>query len=289
MLAEFPRPLAKRTHPWNDGWYVQIAGIRDTDAAFYAFIDNSYPGGKRALWYGVTDTSRDGIKEIEAAGLNVWRVTQRASGVTAPRTFRFSEPWYQRYDDDEFYYGWLDRDHPPVASPGVPEALADRILDRFSLLLVNIYKRRSDLTSPITSAGDRTSPGKAREEQRHLRADLFKDRTAICVLCGRTLPIDLLVAAHVKPRSLCNDQERLDTRRNVIPLCALGCDALFERGYVVVKGRRIAIGQRTTSTPALRALVRRLDGRTLLNWHASRDRYFAHHMRHHGDRAKQRS
>lgn len=49
--------------------------------------------------------------------------------------------------------------------------------------------------------------------------------------------MELLVAAHIKPRAKCSNQERRDWA-NIVPMCLLGCDALFERGRVaVVKGR----------------------------------------------------
>ena len=47
------------------------------------------------------------------------------------------------------------------------------------------------------------------------------------------LPAELLVAAHIKPRNLCTEIERLDAHVATL-MCVLGCDALFERGYLRV-------------------------------------------------------
>ena len=72
-----------------------------------------------------------------------------------------------------------------------------------------------------------------RRDQRFLRRYLFRDDTVgICAICGEKFPVTLLVAAHIKPRAKCSDSDRRDNANNVVPMCVLGCDALFERGFV---------------------------------------------------------
>lgn len=74
-----------------------------------------------------------------------------------------------------------------------------------------------------------------RKEQGHLRKHLLGGRTvAPCSLCGSELPSGLLIAGHIKPRSICSEQERRDFRSAAMLVCNLGCDALFEWGYVIV-------------------------------------------------------
>jgi hypothetical protein len=74
-----------------------------------------------------------------------------------------------------------------------------------------------------------------RGEQAVLRkAVLGTAPTAECALCGKTYPTSLLRAAHIKPRSVCSDDERRDLASIAMPACLLGCDALFEDGYVSV-------------------------------------------------------
>lgn len=73
-----------------------------------------------------------------------------------------------------------------------------------------------------------------RREQRRLRARKFGSMTeAACDICGRTLPVRLLVVAHVKRRADATRNERLDPH-NVMAACLLGCDALFEYGYIYI-------------------------------------------------------
>ena len=74
-----------------------------------------------------------------------------------------------------------------------------------------------------------------RREQSFLRQYLFgENEVGTCVICGNELPVFLLVAAHIKPRAKCNDAERRDYANNVVPMCLLGCDALFKRGFIVI-------------------------------------------------------
>lgn len=54
-----------------------------------------------------------------------------------------------------------------------------------------------------------------------------------CQICNKCYPEDLLIAAHVKKRSLCNDNEKLDIKNIAMLQCA-SCDKLFENGYIYI-------------------------------------------------------
>ncbi|MGC1213774.1 MAG: hypothetical protein WA890_21220 [Micromonospora sp.] len=73
-----------------------------------------------------------------------------------------------------------------------------------------------------------------RREQRRLRRLKFGSLTEVtCDLCGRTLPVRLVSAAHIKRRADATRRERLNPN-NIMAACLLGCDALFEHGHVRV-------------------------------------------------------
>ena len=85
------------------------------------------------------------------------------------------------------------------------------------------------------SETDRVVQALARTEQAYWREMLFGGSLdGQCAICGRHLPVELLVAAHIKQRSKCSHNERLDPE-NVMPVCLLGCDVLFEKGYIRVE------------------------------------------------------
>ena len=43
-----------------------------------------------------------------------------------------------------------------------------------------------------------------------------------------------LIAAHIKKRSICSDDERRDLRHVAMLACTFGCDALYETGWITV-------------------------------------------------------
>ena len=119
-----------------------------------------------------------------------------------------------------------------------------------------------------------------RREQAYLRKYLFgSDEAGTCVICGERFPIELLIAAHIKRRAKCTDAERRDLA-NIVPMCLLGCDALFERGLVVVKKGKIEVRLEAGLNDRLKTLVDTLDGRLTTAWKSGRLRYFRWHARH---------
>jgi hypothetical protein len=121
-----------------------------------------------------------------------------------------------------------------------------------------------------------------RREQGMLRRFFFKGRDeGECGLCGKVFPVGLLVAAHIKKRSRCSDEEKRDVPANVIPACRFGCDELFERGYIVVgEGGVLERSAVKTLHGAVDAYIGSIEGRQIANWrrHA---RYFAWHVGYH--------
>ena len=73
-----------------------------------------------------------------------------------------------------------------------------------------------------------------RNEQALLRVHLFgNQREKQCALCHKILPVNLMITAHIKPRRYCSYEERVDLNI-VMPACKIGCDDLFEKGYLIV-------------------------------------------------------
>ncbi|GAA1270409.1 hypothetical protein GCM10009634_11840 [Saccharothrix xinjiangensis] len=92
--------------------------------------------------------------------------------------------------------------------------------------------------APAPSDLDGMTVATYRKEQGELRDLLLGGATgAPCALCGRVLPAELLVAAHIKPRARCGPEERLDLGSVAMLACALGCDRLFELGHLAVDER----------------------------------------------------
>jgi hypothetical protein len=100
-----------------------------------------------------------------------------------------------------------------------------------------------------------------RKEQSLLRSLLFQDLTeGQCAICHKTLPTDLLVAAHIKPRSQCSTSERKNPNV-VMPVCKLGCDDFFEKGYLIVDSEGfIYANVRKVCPDDLNKFLRKIEG-----------------------------
>jgi hypothetical protein len=119
----------------------------------------------------------------------------------------------------------------------------------------------------------------SRTEQRALREFLIDETTeAQCDLCGMTYPVGFLVAAHIKKRSECSDEEKRDIPANAMLACRFGCDELFERGYIGVSDDgAILITTRKTLTDDLLLRLEELQGLSCVAFAKSNEKYFSWH------------
>ncbi|WP_031463669.1 hypothetical protein [Paenibacillus polymyxa] len=166
------------------------------------------------------------------------------------------------------------------------EELSERILSSFDL--------RSEIYLPDISEEeyeqellqfedhdnlDTNRLGKGRKEQSFLRKQLFKNKkVGVCGICGNQYPVDLLVAAHIKKRSKCSRDEKLDFRNIVMPMCKLGCDDLFEKGYITVCNGKIQRNSKKEYTPHLFEKVVQIETSECLYWNENTRKYFEWHQ-----------
>lgn len=168
---------------------------------------------------------------------------------------------------------------------------AEKLLDQLEIEEVGLL---TDATSPKLSEEDIRKKlealtktdvpiaGKARKEARIFRQHLFAQKTSdVCELCGRTLPVSSLVAAHIKKRANCTSQERLDPNV-VMRACRFGCDELFERGYVLVDDKGVIVeGQALLqSNDDTRTIAAPLIGRICKAFREDNHDYFEYHREH---------
>ncbi len=73
----------------------------------------------------------------------------------------------------------------------------------------------------------------SRNEQKSLRKYLINNKPHSCVMCDKSLPLCLLEAAHIKPRSIITQNEK----KNIInvELMCLYCHTLYDRGLIGIK------------------------------------------------------
>ncbi|MGN9786003.1 HNH endonuclease [Nonomuraea sp. ZG12] len=121
-----------------------------------------------------------------------------------------------------------------------------------------------------------------RGEQEQLRNHLLPPEVQAgqCALCGVEFPRRLLVAAHIKPRSECSDDERRQLSNIGMAACLLGCDALYELGYIgVAHGGTLLVSSEALLLPDPTAEFLRIGllGRRTPWWSEAREKYYAWH------------
>ncbi|WP_426935040.1 hypothetical protein [Pseudomonas fulva] len=124
---------------------------------------------------------------------------------------------------------------------------------------------------------DVESSCKRRAEQTLLRTWLLGGAVlGKCVICSAELPENLLVAAHIKKRSCCSREEKLDFDAVAGLMCKLGCDDLFEKGYIYIQDGIVVQNYKASTTAHLDATLSRLVGNKAINWIKSQKYYIWH-------------
>ena len=146
---------------------------------------------------------------------------------------------------------------------GEVKADASAIVEDFQILVAG------ETDTQIVSTG--------RREQGLLRRKLFRRKaTSQCALCGNFYPVRLLHTAHIKKRNSCSRDEKLDFNV-VMAACVLGCDALFENGYIVVSENGLIEPGKPATTDDLKSAVDYLVGNRPLVFGERTAKYFQWH------------
>ena len=139
------------------------------------------------------------------------------------------------------------------------------------------------IDKPLDTMAKRAS----RVEQAYLRGLLFdKKLYEKCACCGNLYAVSHLFAAHIKKRSHCNTEEKLDSQI-VMPMCKFGCDTLYEDGYlsVDINGYFIRLDKvsKKIITPHVEGILEKLNGRKCSYWNDNTVKYFAWHYNYHSN------
>ena len=162
---------------------------------------------------------------------------------------------------------------------------ATNVLSHFgffsSTFLPEVSKEELASILPSMEETEREATVKTRKEQAYLRRALFGDKVVeSCACCGEQFPVSMLVTAHIKKRSYCSHEERLDTSV-VLAMCKFGCDELYENGYIVVSNGGVIQANEKPSTDAVNARVNALEGRKMVGFSDANKPYFEWHRQHH--------
>lgn len=166
---------------------------------------------------------------------------------------------------------------------------SERILERLDLLpgvgavassYIDIAAAKVALSN-LDDELDVPSSTRRRKEQDLLRTIVLGGKSEeSCSVCNRSLPVDLLVIGHIRKRHSCTPAIKKDLA-NVMPVCLLGCDRLFENGYIYIDDKGlIRAAKQVESIVELRCVVDGLVGNVCAAWGTESEPYFAWHRRH---------
>lgn len=141
------------------------------------------------------------------------------------------------------------------------------------------YRRIVQSFNP-TEPMDASRRALMRKEEGFLRNHLFRGKAqAICGICGREIPTQFLIAAHIKAWEECGTEDRLDFEKIVMPMCKLGCEELYRRNYLTVIDERVHVTTAKVESRDLKAYLTKVKGRVCTWWRGS-EKYFEWHTEH---------
>lgn len=215
----------------------------------------------------------------------------------------------KRSDNEYFYTTWsgLDKTRFPARVKALAVALKEceirgifKICYKDGLFSLKILKDEARLLEnhPVNlqqdllndlrgESSDVVREVKTRLEQAKLRKILLDGKNVQnCQLCGNPFATEFLVAAHIKPRRLCSEKERLDSNIAIL-LCKFGCDELFEKGYLVVGSTGQIIQNKETSNNIPNSLIKSLSANLCVGWDKQTNgKYFEEHRKFHFTRTE---
>ena len=160
---------------------------------------------------------------------------------------------------------------------------SDNVINSFELASDTFYPEVDvdELCSELKNEEslDSTSQVTSRKEQAYLRKSLFKNHPfGKCCICGEEFPVTFLVAAHIKKRSSCTLDEKKDFGNIVAPMCKMGCDELYEKGYVGVQNGKVIVLKKFPSSIKLGKYLDGISQNSCSFWHKNTEKYFSWHV-----------
>ncbi len=158
-------------------------------------------------------------------------------------------------------------------------AKAAKVVDDHGSSASRYQTFKNRLKELLTSSTDSTNEAIVRREQSILREWLFNHQDTVhCAVCGGSFSVSALVTAHKKKRSLCTDAERVDPNV-VFPLCAFGCDFLYEVDMIRIVDGKVQTANLPTVNTTDRVRAAALSGREIeARWLEGATAYFSRNL-----------
>lgn len=297
---------------------VEINRIKPfVDKEILERLDNLFPKGSAPVW-GVTpgksDINKNKWEKVESGDIALFSKNNEifASATVAFKTHNpelsinlwgknnEGETWEYIYFLDELTFQQIpyEKFNKTVGYKDNYIIQGFNVLDADkSLKAINLLGLASEVYYPVISKEEyvkavtepnlddpleRNSLVKARTEQGYLRSYLFNGKKVDkCGICERAFPVNFLVAAHIKKRAECTDEEKRDYKNIVIPMCKFGCDELYEKGFFGISEGKVAVNKNKFKTKSIEIFLGAIENRRCSHWNDLTKKYFEWHYNLH--------
>ncbi len=168
------------------------------------------------------------------------------------------------------------------------EVISEIILEEFDLKTSKKYtkktkpisekektKRTVEALSKIENTDSKGYRTTTRLEQKILRAHILGPKVTKCSLCHKSLPNKIIAAGHIWERKKIKDEKTRKDPNIVMPVCKLGCDDLFENGFIKVNGNgSIEVNSKKYFSKALKKYVKQYNNKKCLYFNKKTKKYF---------------
>lgn len=136
-------------------------------------------------------------------------------------------------------------------------------------------KRIQEALQKLDKTDSKSYTTKKRKEQQLLREFHLGKKETTCSLCHNTYPNELVVAGHIWERNKIKDEEIRKDPDIVMPVCKLGCDELFEKGFIVVndEGSIVPVSRYIDSEPLIQ-FVKQYTNKKCLHFNEKTKKFF---------------
>ena len=221
-----------------------------------------------------------------ALALHLWGFKDVSEGITWENVYFVSDVRHVSIPYPDILL--CTESQPRMSFNRFSEADSAAIIDRYQKLLyeladepISLEEARVEISLQMETDGSATRP--TRNEHRFIVKHLFKGLvTGTCCICLNDYPRNMLVAAHIKKRASCDRKEKLDIENIAAPMCRMGCDPLFEFGYISVKNGAVVRHPSLEAPAAISSYIDGVLGNVVPAWSQKTKKYFQWHRDTHG-------
>ena len=255
---------AKRTHLSYPKGFLKNSSILTDDNKLYNNVDDFFIGLKKV------SNLKNKLESLINASNTIFEFDRNLKVNDKKLSFEFANYLYSPKKINDWISTVEIYDSEDLQIPNYNISNQGESIETEAEKVKNLLKRISIL--------DKEAISKRRAEQHFLRYYLLGNKKAgKCAICNQEFPINFLATAHIKKRSDCSEDEKRDINI-VMPACYLGCDKLYEDGYLIVKNGKVKSNTtKKITTTSIENYLENLEEKDCVYYKENTKQYFEFH------------